>query len=384
VEESRFGLWVRRIALAIVFGLLIGLLVGAFRGSTVIANDLLTPQTIPPGPEFEIQLVGAGRIVLPRDEITEQPGVWGVSNGEGAYGQIAAVVSQDAETVERSFRTLTGRFIAGEMVTFDAYASAANPDEAHAIDYQDVRVPGPLGVNPAWYIDGPLDTWVVIVHGEGMDERRQALRILPTLVDGGYPVLVITYRNDGAAPEAGGYYRWGLGEWQDIDAALTFAEGGSRGAKDFFLYGFGMGATITTMHLHESDLAGKVLGAVLDSPVLDLGAVVDQNAEDRGIPGLVVGAAKAVARIRFGLEWSALDQMSRIDEFDLPLLLLQGTADTVAPVETADAFAAALPNLVIYERFDGAARVELWNRDPERYNDAVLSFLNGLLVAEAR
>jgi hypothetical protein len=289
---------------------------------------------------------------------------------------MAAVISDDAETVERSFRTMTGRFIAGEMITLDAYAATADPMEAHAIEFEDVRVPGPLGVNPAWFIDGQLDTWVVVVHGEGLDERRQALRILPALVDEGYPVLVITYRNDGAAPEAGGYYRWGLSEWQDIDAALTFAS--NRGAEDFVLYGFGMGATIATTHLHESDLAGDVLGAVLDSPVLDLGDVVDEIAIDRGIPGIVAGAAKAVARIRFGLEWSALDQMSRVDEFDLPLLLLQGTEDGVAPVETADAFAAALPDLVIYERFEGADRVELWNHDPERYNDAVLSFLVGL------
>lgn len=373
MEESRFGLWVRRIALAIVLGILIGLLVGAFRGSTVIANDLLTPETIPPGPAFEVQLVGSGRIVLPRDETTEEPGVWGISNGEGAYGQVAGVISQDAETVERSFRTLAGRFIAGEMVTFDAYASAADPMEAHAIDYEDVRVPGPLGVNPAWYVEGDLDTWVVMVHGEGMDERRQALRVLPALVDAGYSVLVITYRNDGAAPDAGGYYRWGLAEWQDIDAALTFAT--NRGAEDFVLFGFGMGATIATMHLHESDLTANILGAVLDSPVLDLGAVVDVNAEDRGIPGIVGGAAKAVARIRFGLEWSALDQMDRVAEFDLPLLLLQGTEDDVAPVETADAFASALPGLVTYELFDGAERVELWNQDPERYNDVVVSFL---------
>ena len=382
MEESRFGLWVRRISVAIVLGVIIGLFVGALRGSTVIAADLLTPQTVAPGPAFEIQLVGAGRIVLPRDETTEQPGVWGISNGDGAYGQIAGVISQDAETVERSFRTLAGRFIAGEMVTFDAYAAPENPTEAHGIEYEEIRVPGALGVNPAWYIEGSLDTWVVIVHGEGMDERRQSLRVLPALVDAGFPVLVITYRNDGAAPESGGYYRWGLDEWHDIDSALNFAF--TRGAEDFFLYGFGMGATISTMHLHESDLVGRVLGAVLDSPVLDLGAVVDGNANDRGVPGIVAGGAKALARIRFGLEWSALDQIARVDEFDLPLLLVHGTEDDVAPVATADAFAAARPDLVTYERFEGARRVELWNRDPERYNEVVVSFLEALLLENAQ
>jgi len=328
MEESRLGLWVRRIGAAIVIGTIIGLMIGAFRGSTVIATDLLTPRPVAPGPELEIQLVGAGRIVLPRNSITEQGGIWGVTNGDGAYGQVAALISEDATTVERSFRTLSGRFIAGEMVTFDGYASGENPRDAFAMDYDEVRVPGDLGVNPAWFIPAERRTWVIVVHGEGLDERRQALRILPAIADGGFPALVITYRNDGAAPDDGGVYRWGLSEWKDIDSALTFAR--ARGAEDFVLYGFGMGATIVTMHLHESDFAGEVLGAVLDSPVLDLGAVVDRLADERGVPGIVNAAAKAVARIRFGLEWAELDQLGRAEEFDIPLLLLHGTDDVVA------------------------------------------------------
>lgn len=377
MEESRFGLWVRRISIAVVLGLLVALVVGAYRGSSVIAGELLVPTPQPAGQAFEVQLVGAGRIVLPREDLTEQDGVWGVSNGDGGYGQMAAVISQDAETVERSFRTLTGRFIAGDMVTFDAYAAASDPMEAYAIEYDEVRVPGPLGVNPAWWIDGSLETCVVIIHGEGLDERRQSLRILPKLVDAGFPVLVITYRNDGAAPDAGGYYRWGLSEWHDIDAGLTFAQ--NRGVEGFVLFGYGMGATMAMMHLHESDLVAEVSGAVLDSPVLDLGAVVDAIAQERGIPGVVDGAAKAVARVRFGMEWADLDQTARVGEFDTPLLLLQGTEDDVAPVATADEFAAALPEVVTYVRFEGARRMELWNVDPEKYDEAVLRFLSGLV-----
>ena len=89
----------------------------------------------------------------------------------------------------------------------------------------------------------------------------------------------------------------------------------------------------------------------------------------------MAASAKAVARIRFGLEWSELDQLSRAGEFAVPMLVMHGTEDSVAPVASADAFAEALPDLVTYQRFEGARRVELWNHDPERYNEAVLSFL---------
>lgn len=374
MEESKLATWIARIAAAVIIGLGVGLFVGAFRGSTVIAEDLLTPQERHPGPAFEVELVGSGRIILPRNDLTERPGVWGVVNGDGAYGQMAAVISQDAETVERSFRTLTGRFIAGDQVTLDAYAAADDPMEAFAIEYENVRIPGNLGVNPAWYIDGPSDTWVIVVHGEGLDERAQALRVLPVLQDGGFPTLVITYRNDSAAPDDGGYYRWGLSEWQDIDAAMTFARNRDQDA-DFILYGFGMGANIATMHLHESERASEVRGAILDSVVVDLGSVVDRIAEERGIPGVVKIAAKAVARIRFGLEWSELNQFARADQFDIPMLLMHGTEDHVAPIAETDQFIASVAAPMTYERFEGAGRAELWNSDPDRYNELVLGFL---------
>ncbi len=381
MEESKLGYWIKRVSAAVVLGLLLGTFIGAFQGSSTIATELLTPAEREPGRQFEVGLVGAGRIVLPRNAITEQEGIWGVSNGDGAYGQMAAIISKDAETVERAFRTLAGRFIAGEMVTLDGYAVGADPMEAFAIDFDEVRVPGNLGVHPAWLVEGELDTWVILIHGEGQDERAQALRILPVIEEAGFPALVITYRNDTAAPDDGGYYRWGLTEWQDVEAAMTYLRGTQK-AQDFVLYGFGMGGTIAMAHLHESDSTGDVLGAVLDSPVLDLGAVVDDIAEERGIPTLVVSAAKAVARVRFGLEWAKLNQMDRVDQFDVPMLLLQGTEDDVAPVAMADAFAAALPGLVRYERFEGAVRTELWNVAAERYNGVVLEFLTELITPD--
>lgn len=380
MEESKFGYWLRRVLAAVVIGLLLAMLIGAFRGSSVIATDLLTPGPREMGQQLEIGLVGAGRIVLPRNPVTEQEGIWGISNEEGAYGQVAAIITKDAETIERSFRTLAGRFIAGEMVTLDGYAVGADPMEAYAIEFDEVRVPGDLGVNPAWLVPGELDTWVILIHGEGQDERAQALRILPVLEDAGFPALFITYRNDTAAPDDGGYYRWGLSEWRDVETAMEFAR--NRGADRFVLYGFGMGATIAITHLHESDSTGEVLGAVLDSPVLDVGAVVDEIARERGIPGFVSSAAKAVARVRFGLEWSKLNQMDRIAQFDVPMLLLQGTEDDVAPIAMADEFAASLPDLVTYERFEGAIRTELWNVDAERYNTAVADFLAGFVAED--
>lgn len=373
MEEGKFGKWLRRTAAGLAACILLAGAFGAVRGSSIIANEFLTPRPIDPGAAHEIQLVGAGRIDLPRNAATERDGVWGIVGEDGAYGQMAAVVSTTDSTVERSFRTLDGRFIAGDMVTLDPYAVGTDPMEAFGMPFENRRLPGELGVNPAWMIEGERDTWVILVHGEGLDERAQALRILPALGDAGFPALVITYRNDSAAPSDGGHYRWGLGEWQDVDVAVEYAR--SHGADTVILYGYGMGATIAMMFLHQSGLVGSVLGVVLDSPVLDLSAAVDARGVADGVPGIVVAAAKEGARLRYGIEWGALNQLDRTAEFAVPMLLLQGEDDTLAPVDLADRFAAALPDLVTYERFPEAGHTEVWNVDPERYSNAVLKFL---------
>jgi hypothetical protein len=62
---------------------------------------------------------------------------------------------------------------------------------------------------------------------------------------------------------------------------------------------------------------------------------------------------------------------------------LQGTADDVAPVATADEFATALPELVTYERFEEAGRAELWNQDPERYSRVITAFVSSLADEES-
>jgi pimeloyl-ACP methyl ester carboxylesterase len=300
------------------------------------------------------------------------------------------VIEIGQDDVERGFRLLEGSFDVGDAVYFDQYAYLSDPMTAHAMNFEEARVPGDLGVLPAWLVEGDRDTWVVIVHGKGLDERRQALRMLPALTDAGYPVLVVSYRNDVVAHESEtGRYGWGYPEWRDLEAALQFAD--LRGADNFVLYGYSMGGAITAAFLHESGefidgvtLTDRVLGVILDSPVLDLAGVIEAEAHERAIPGVLIAAAKGVAALRFNIDWAALDQVERAGEFDpaLPILLFHGTEDATVPVEISDAFAAALPS-VQYERVEGADHVYPWNVDPVRYEDVVLRFLASLDAAPA-
>lgn len=110
---------------------------------------------------------------------------------------------------------------------------------------------------------------MIFVHGHGTD-RGEGLRILPTIVEQGFPSLVMTYRNDAEAPESpDGLYHLGQTEWRDLEAAADYAL--AHGAEDLILVGYSMGGAITCTFLRESVRADRVRGAILDAPASRLG-----------------------------------------------------------------------------------------------------------------
>ena len=310
---------------------------------------------------------------MPRTAQTEQEGIWGLA-GRQAYGQLLTIVALDEERVERGYLALEGDFAVGDRVHIDQYAYSGDPATALAITFDDVRVVGQLGSYPAWFVDGDRDLWVISVHGRGVDERRQVLRVLPMLVAEEVPVLAASYRNDRGAPGSpSGLRSWGPEEWPDLEAAIQFAV--EEGAEEVVILAYGFGAEIVSVFLHESDLLPIVRGVIFDSPVLDLEAAVDRYLSERGFPGLIASAATAITRLRYGVEWKDLDQVARAAQFDVPVLLMHGSSDEIAPLSTAEAFAAARPDLVTLEVFPGAGHELLWNADRNRYERLVREFL---------
>ena len=149
---------------------------------------------------------------------------------------------------------------------------------------------------------------------------------------------------------------------------------------DYFLVGHDLGAEVVSMFLHESDRVGNVLGVVFDSPALDLEGTMDYGSGP--VARFVGELGQQLARIRFGMEWSELDQIARADQFDVPILALHGAQDEVSPIEITEAFAAARPDLVKFLRFEQGGHGDLWNVDSARYESAVMSFIDELADVE--
>lgn len=356
-------------AVVVLFLVLAG---ASWWASNVLRDELLVPRHAAVVPDLDVLAVGSGRVVLSRSDLSATDGIFGLA-GSMAYGQVSTVASAGEDRVERSLRDLDGAFVAGDRVAIDEYAFFGDPFEAHGMTFEEVVVRADAGFFPAWLVPNRGNTWAIFVHGRGVDERRQILRTLPVLRESGLSVLAITYSNDENAPASpSGLRSWGLAEWRDVEAAMEFAT--TQGAERFVLIGHSLGAEIVATVLHESDMVGLIDSVVLDSPVLSLEAVAEQALQARNVPALLRPLAKSLTALRYDVDWRRLDQVSRADEFDVPILIFHGTQDDFAPFEISQQMAEALPDLVTLEAVD-SGHLFPWNRDPTRYEDVLLRFL---------
>jgi hypothetical protein len=252
------------------------------------------------------------------------------------------------------------------------------------LPFENVLIDGPLGDCPAWLVPGAQDTWVIAVHGRGAD-RREALRILPTLHALDLSTVVVTYRNDDGAPASpDGYYHLGESEWADLAAAVRYAR--SNGARRVVLFGWSMGAAVIGAYLSspDHDLL-PVAGVIWDSPVVDWRAVLRQQARLRGLPSLLADVACWWTTARTDVRFDALDLVRHPPSVRPPTLVLHGGRDdAVLPSSSRDLAAAASRHdwPVRYHEFPEAVHTAGWNTDPAGYEAAVAGFLTTEVLAK--
>ncbi|MEN8041883.1 MAG: hypothetical protein ABFR95_10315 [Actinomycetota bacterium] len=365
--------WTTRVALVLAAILVLGWVVAGWMHSNAIRAEFLVARPALEGYPLKVVSNEAGRVVVSRTPDTQRQGVWGLE-GEDAYAQVSTIVRISDDTVERGVAMLDGQLDPGDGARLDPDAFFGDPLVAHGLGFEEPRAPSDIGPHPTWFVDGRRATWIVFVHGRGNDHLSESLRLMPGLVEQGFPVLSITYRNDvGATPSDSGMRLWGLDEWHDLDAALTLAE--RKGAKDFVIIGSGFGASIVSTFLHESPRISSVQGVIYDSPVLDLEGVARRWASSKRTPSTVAWLGRRLAAVRFGVDWNLLNQLERTQQFDVQMLLLVGAEDPVTPMNEFEAFRDALPDLVDLERFEQGGHADLWNIDANRYEAEVAGFL---------
>ena len=370
--------WIRYTGSVVVLAVLLGLLGGGWYFAGVLEADGLRVDHEPPDFRVTIVALGDGTITLQQRPEEEEDSnlrisaTWGITNDE-VYGQLGDILSDADGLVTREYTPMVGDFTVGQHAYLNRSAYPHDPRSAHGLEYQEVTFAGPIGNLGAWYSAGESDIWAVLVHGR-TSSRDTSLKILDDLSELGIHTLTIDYRNDEGAPVSeSGYYDYGTTEWEDVEAATRYAL--ESGASKIILIGYSMGGGIIVNYQLQSDLADRTAGLILDAPMLNFGRTVDKGAEERSVPPPITAAAKLISGIRFGVDWKALDFLSRADELIVPILLFHGDADTTVPIETSQELAKKLPELVELHTFADTEHVAAWNLYPDEYEGFVRDFI---------
>jgi uncharacterized protein len=375
----------RLVAILAAIGLALLLAAAAAVVSWLFSSRLLDPDH-EPGPygtaveRVEVRDLPSGaayRVTFKRDDASSRPGLYGLDYPGGHAIAREIVAASDGE-VTRRVTDVRGELEEGTDVAFDAAVWEGDPLTSRGIPFREIDFRSQLGPMPAWQVGRRGRTWAIFVHGHNAT-RHEGLRVLPTLRRAGLPTLLIAYRNDpDAPPSEDGLIHLGATEWRDLESAVRHAI--RDGARSFVLLGDSMGGAIVSQFIHESPLAARVSALVLDAPVLDWSAVLDLQADERGLPGLLATTTEWAVSARIDFDWSAFDQIARRRDFRMPILLFHGTDDETVPISSSDAFARALPERVTYHRVVGAGHVESWNVGPARYERRLRAFLARVLA----
>jgi hypothetical protein len=268
--------------------------------------------------------------------------------------------------------------------TTDPYALNydGDPQKAFGFAFEEVAIPGELGHSPAWIVPGDgADGMYWMVYAHGIAGRRESgYKALSVAQPLGINSLLFSYRNDAGAPAAPeGIYGFGVTEWRDLEAAVKLAE--ERGARRIILAGDSMGGAIIGEFLKNSQHVKWVVAAALDSPALDITAVVRGFASRIGfpLPGAVARVARQILPWRVGIDFSDAVTLPVLASGPRLLFDVHGTADSVVPVSVSDELNARRARGMTYLR-TGADHVQSWQEDPERYRSALDAFLREVVA----
>lgn len=366
----------------------------AFLGAAYFARQVVVPKTTR-NEDLPIRRVVYGAdgellVELPASPQTSAPGRYSIwfANGTG-HACVGSVVASDPEagTVTRVVeRVDTGDLRSATAGIWSGYVFS-KPDQL-GLPFTDVDIRVDGGVAPAWRFEpgdasAKPNAWAIHIHGMG-GKRAGALRGVPVAVRMGYTSLVVSFRNDGEAPpSADGRYTLGQSEWRDVEAAVQYAV--DNGAQQIVLFGWSLGASMALRLADLSAHSDRIVGLILDAPVMDWQTTLTANAGASGLPRSVATLGLRMLQspmVRFitGLQdpinFAHMDWLKRAEEIRKPTLVLHGRGDHSTPFHVSRQVADLYPDVVQLVPFDAVGHSHEWNEEPERWESAVAGLLD--------
>lgn len=342
--------------------------------------------------DVRILAVDSATITLSATQDSLTPGEYSFwFRQDAGHARVGEILDYSAESVTRVLLGVDFGSLDGARAGRFSGWFYLSPGELQ-VPWEDVEIETELGPAPAWLVPAevPGDRWVIQVHGRAV-RRQEALRAIPVFRRAGFSSLLISYRNDGDAPQSADH-RYALGdtEWRDVESAIAFAL--ERGAREIVLMGWSMGGATVLQCLTRSELASCVSGVVLESPVVDWVTALTYQAELNRLPPAVREGVLALLSHQWAgritgqgapIDLQRLDLVSRADQLSVPILILHSDDDGFVPATASAALALARPDIVTYERFTTARHTKLWNFDRPRWEAAITAWIESRLPTSA-
>lgn len=365
-------------------------LVSAVIGSTVAFARLVVTPSRTRADDIRVLNVdlAARTVTISANADTRIPGTYSLwfSRSTG-HARLGAIIAETATTVTRELLAVDfGEITAARTARIGGWVHLSPRDlrrPAHTVFLE-----SDVGACPAWLLPATTvagsSRWVIQIHGRGA-KRSETLRAVPVFHDQGYTALLVSWRNDGDAPSSpDGRYGLGGTEWQDVEAAISFAV--NHGARNIVLMGWSMGGAIALQALDHSAFGAYLRGVVLESPVVDWLPTLEQRGVELGLPrilsriplALLSGPAHRATGVAKPIDFPALNWVRRADELTVPILLLHSADDGYVPITASRLLAARRPNLVTFHEWSRAGHTRLWNFDPERFTREIVEWLTQL------
>ena len=285
---------------------------------------------------------------------------------------------KDGNNITRKIDSIDGSIEIGDGVSTDRFIYQNDPMSSLGIPFEKPLIDTELGELESWLIRGNSDRWVVCVHGH-RSSLKESLRFLPILKKMNMNILMINYRNSwNTHVEPNQSIMIGLTEWRDLENAVKWCL--QNRANQITLLGHSMGGGIVWKYLVESELAEKVDGVILESPLLDLNEVANNIA--LRIPGfgkLLLWPVKQILAKKNGFNWDDLKYIDQYDKISTPIFLIHSEADRIVPISTSDKLAQLRPDLVTYLRLQKSPHAAAWNVYQNEVEKGILEFLKTLI-----
>ncbi len=230
-----------------------------------------------------------------------------------------------------------------------------------------------------WWIPGPGQETVILVHGIDSIRDDQDKRYLPLAADlarASYNVLLFDLRDHGTSDFA--RFTLGVNEPRDVLGAIDFATSRGVPLAKIAVLGFSTGAVSAL----EAAVRQPGLGAVIaDGAWPDLRELLNGELPDAsGLPALYNPGIVLALRLRYDVDVNGAipaDDVATLAAADFPLFLIHGTDDAYTSEARFQRLADALSPDTRGSTWivDGAPHVRTYALDPTRYLDHILPFL---------